>query len=308
MNTIKAYEQDIRYQIDGLPKFIHEFKIRKLSVKDQERCVITGAGDSLVAAKIAEYASDNKVHCVDPMDICLNPSIVKDRFLYALSISGNTSANIEAVKIADKIAVKTIAITANKESRLAKMCDEVLELKFRNSGMLTAGSIGFTTSMLACLSLVRNVKIGKLEQLFKIAEDNANRTVLSNHVYVIGSWITYPLAIYGCAKTYEVLGIKAQYAMLEQFCHMELFSAKQNDTLLIFSDDRKAKELYKKMVDEGFNVILFEPKGKTLEENLLYYSMLLQLIVLYNAKRLKLDECYFITNDRLRNISSSLIY
>jgi len=308
MNTIEAYEQEIRYQITDLPKFIRESKIKKLSIADQEGCIFAGTGDSFAAAMIAEYASNNKVRCVDPMNICLNPSIVKDRLLYAVSVSGNTRANVEAVKIANRRVAKTIAITANRESRLAKVCDEVIELKFRNSGMLTAGSISFTTCMLACLSLVRNVKIGNVKKLFKNAESDASGAKLNGHVYILGSWITYPLAMYGCAKMYEVLGMKAQYAMLEQFCHMELFSVKKSDTILILSHDDKAEELYDKLVDDGYNALVFKPKGKTLEENLLYYSMLLQLIVLYNAKRLKLDECYFMTNDRLRKTSSSLIY
>jgi fructoselysine-6-P-deglycase FrlB-like protein len=308
MNTIEAYEQEIRYQITYLPKFIRESAIKKLSNRDQERCVFTGAGDSFAAAMIAEYASNNKIRCVDPMDICVNPLIVKDRFLYTLSISGNTRANVEAAKIANRYAAKTIAITANRESKLAKVCDEVIELKFRNASMLTAGSIGFTTSMLACLSLVKNVKIGNIKKLFNAAESDRSRTKLNDHVYILGSWITYPLAIYGCAKVYEVLGIRAQHTMLEQFCHMELFSVKKGDTILILSSDDKAKELSAKLLDDGYNALVFKPRGKTLEENLVYYSMLLQLIVLHNAKRLKLNECYFITNDRLRKTSSSLIY
>jgi len=307
MNTIEAYEQEIRYQITDLPKFINELKIKKLSIKDQERCVFTGTGDSFTVGMIAEYASNNRARCIDPVNICLNPSIVKDKLLYLLSVSGNTRANIEAAKIASKKATKTIAITASRGSRLAKTCDETIELRFRNSGMLTAGSIGFTTSMLACLSLIMNVKIGSIKKLFKSAESDG-RIKLNGHVYILGSSFTYPLAIYGCAKMYEVLGIKAQYAMLEQFCHMELFSVKKNDTILILSQDDKAKELSAKLADDRYNVFVLKPKGKTLVENLLYYLMLLQLVVLYNAKRLKLKECYFITNDSLRRTSSSLIY
>jgi hypothetical protein len=89
---------------------------------------------------------------------------------------------------------------------------------------------------------------------------------------------------------------------------MELFSIKKNDTILILSQDDKAADLYDKLASAGYNTLIFKPKGKTLDEDLLYYSMLLQLIVLYNAKRLKLGECYFITNDKLRKTSSSLIY
>jgi len=308
MNTIDAYEQEIRFQISDLPRLVRESTIKKLNSKDQERCILTGTGDSFAAAMVTEFASNNKVQCIDPMDICLSPSIAKDKLLYAVSISGNTKANIEAVKNASKHAARTIAITANRESKLAKICNKVIELKFKNVGMLTAGSISFTTSMLACLSLVRNVKITNVERLFSSAESDAEKIKLNGHVYVLGNWITYPLVMYGCAKMYEILGMKAQHVMLEQFCHMQLFSVKEGDTILILSNDNKAKELSAKLVNDGYNALIFEPKGKSLEDNLLYYTFLLQLIVLNNAKRLQLKECYFITNNKLREISSSLIY
>jgi len=308
MNTIDAYEQEIRFQISDLPRFVRQSKIKKLNIKDQERCVLTGTGDSFAAAMVTEFASNKKVQCVDPMDICLSPSIAKDKLLYAVSISGNTKANIEAVKAVTKHASRTIAITANRESKLAKICNKAIELKFKNVGVLTAGSISFTASMMACLSLIRNIKITGVEKLFGTAESDAKTIDLSGHVYILGNWITYPLAMYGCAKIYEVLGMKAQHVMLEQFCHMQLFSIKEGDTILILSNDNKAKELSAKLVNDGYKALILEPKGKSLEDNLLYYTFLLQLIVLNNAKRLQLKECYFITNNKLREISSSLIY
>ncbi len=308
MNTIDAYEQETRFQISDLPRFVRESTIKKLNAKDQERCLLTGTGDSFAAAMVAEFVSNNKVQCVDPLDICLNSSIAKDKLLYAVSISGNTKANIETVKSAKKHAARTVAITANRESKLAKICKEVIELKFKNVSILTAGSISFTTSMLACLSLVKNVTITNAERMFNNAKNDAEETKLNGHVYVLGNGIAYPLAIYGCAKIYEILGMKAQHVMLEQFCHMQLFSVKEYDTILILSNEDKAKELSAKLVNSGYNSHIFEPKGKTLEDNLLYYSFLLQLIVLNNAKRLHLKECYFITNNKLREISNSLIY
>jgi fructoselysine-6-P-deglycase FrlB-like protein len=308
MNTIDAYEQEIRFQISDLPRFVRESKIKKLNVGDQERCLLIGTGDSFAAAMVTECASNKKVQYVDPMDIYSNPSIAKDKLLYAVSISGNTKANVEAVKSAKKHAARTVAITANRESNLAKICNKVIELKFKNLGVLTAGSVSFTASMMACLSLVRNVKITSMEKLFSSAESDAKAIQLSDHVYILGNGITYPLAMYGCAKIYEVLGMKAQHVMLEQFCHMQLFSITKGDTILILSNDGKAKELSVKLVNDGYNALRLEPKGKSLKDNLLYYTFLLQLIVLNNAKRLQLKECYFITNNKLREISSSLIY
>jgi len=311
VNTIDAFEQDIMYQVTDLKKFLRSLNITKIIADQHERCVFTGAGDSFAAALIAELVSNNRIHCIDPMDICINPSTVKDRFLYTVSVSGNTKTNIAAVRIANKVAEKTIAITANADSRLANICDEVIELKFRNSGILTAGSIGFTACMLACLSFVKKVQLGDIKQLFKYAQRIARNVTVTDHMYIIGSWVTYPLAIYGSAKMYEVLGIKAQYAMLEQFCHMELFSVKKDDTILILptnSDHKKASELSAKLTNDDYRVLICKPIGKNLEERLLYHAMLLQLIALQNAKKRNLKECYFVKNAKLRDVSSSMIY
>lgn len=311
MNTIEAFEQDIMYQVTDLKKLLHSLNIKQLSVDQQGRCVFTGAGDSFTSALITELASNNRIRCIDPMVICVNPSTVKDRFLYTISVSGNTKANIAAARVANRVAEKTVAVTANAESKLANICDDVVELRFRNSGILTAGSIGFTACMLTCLSLVRKVNLGDVKRLFNRAQKQAGGVRASDHIYLVGSWFTYPLAMYGSAKMYEVFGIKAQYAMLEQFCHMELFSVKKDDTILILTtgdDDDKADELSAKLVKDGYNALVFKPEGRNLEERALYHAMLLQLIALQNAKKQSLDECYFVRNDKLRAISSSLIY
>lgn len=308
MNTIEAFEQDVWYQVKDLRRTLESLKVNRMKEVQQERSVFTGTGDSFAAAMIAQFASGNRIRCIDPMDISADPSTVRDRFLYCISVSGSTSANIAASRVGNRVGRKTVAITANAESELARVCDEVVELKFRSSGILTAGSIGFSASMLACVALLKKVEISNVRCLFDNAEEEAAKVQLMNNVYVIGSGITYPLAIYGVAKIYEVFGMRAQYAMLEQFCHMELFSVKKGDTFLILSEDDKAGQLCSKLTDEGFNVYTSKHNGKNLEEELLYHTMFLQLIVLKNAKKKKLRECYFVRNNKLRSISSSLIY
>ena len=309
MDTVEAFERDIMYQVTDLKKFSQSLNVKKINVEQQQRCIFTGAGDSFVAALIAELASDNRIQCVDPMDICINPTVVKERFLYTVSVSGNTRANIDATTIANKVAEKTIAITADGNSRLAKICDEVIELNFRSSNILTAGSIGFAASMFACLSLVKDLRLGDIKRLFVQAKKDAERIEVSGHMYIVGSWVTFPLAIYGSAKLYEVLGIKAQYAMLEQFCHMELFSMRRGDTVLVLtSNDDNISKLMEKLLDKDYNVLICKPEGNNLEEKLLYHTMVLQQLALQNVKRQKFNECYFMRNKKLKSISSKLIY
>ncbi len=308
MKTVEAFELEIGYQLEELPRLAGELAPNKLSLEDQEKTVITGAGDSFAAAMIAESASGNMVRCIDPLDICSNPSTVKNRILYAVSISGSTKTNVEAAEAARSIASRRVAITSRKDSLLAKACDEVIELRFRNAGILTAGSIGFTASMLTCLSLVQDVKIKNPGRLFESARNDVGQITLGNEAYIVGSGITYPLAVYGCAKLFEVLGIKARPARLEQFSHMEIFSIRKNDVILILSGDRRAKQLSSKLKAAGYDALVLGPKGGTLEEEAFYYAFLLQMVALQHAKRMKLEECYFVTNDKLRKISSSMIY
>lgn len=307
MNTIEAFERDIMYQVTDLANFLRTLDVKKIDASKQERCVFTGAGDSFAVALLTEMVSDNRARCIDPMDICADPSSIRNRFLYAVSVSGNTKANIAAASVANKVAERTIAVTANAQSKLAGICDDVIELRFRSSGILTAGSIGFTACMLACMSLVREVHVNDVKKIFRWAERDASGIEISDHTYIVGSHITYPLAMYGTAKMYEVFGTKAQYTRLEQFCHMELFSIKKNDSILILADE-SANGLYAKLADAGYRAVNCKPRGKNLEEKLLYYTMLLQLIALNNAKSRHIKECYFMTNDKLRSVSSSLIY
>ena len=42
--------------------------------------------------------------------------------------------------------------------------------------------------------------------------------------------------MYCAAKFYELLGYDVHYCRIEQFSHMELFSAKRGDTVIIFEE------------------------------------------------------------------------
>ncbi|GIU71564.1 MAG: hypothetical protein KatS3mg003_1043 [Candidatus Nitrosocaldaceae archaeon] len=299
MNALEAFEKEIYYQEEEIPRILSDIK----SIND-DICIFTGAGDSYAAALEAVYVSGHKARFIDPLELSLKPSLAKDSNLYIISISGSTKANIEAAK-ATKGLCKRIAITANPNSKLAQICDDIIELRYKHLGILTAGSIGFTASLLAAISVISKLEVNDdIKSIFRRAERDADIT-LKAHIYTIGSYETYPLSIYATAKIYEVLGFKAQYAMLEQFCHMELFSLSNNDTVLLLSDLEKAQELYDKL---DCNKYIFKKYNTSMLDNILYYIFLIQLIVLKNAKILGLSDCHFVENEAIRSISSSLIY
>ncbi|MEK6971383.1 MAG: sugar isomerase, partial [Thermoproteota archaeon] len=158
MKTVEALEQDILLQIP----FLHKFKAEKpIPTQKQSKTIICGTGDSYAASLLCEAFSDFKIRAIDPLDLVNNPSLAKNH-AYLVSISGNTISNIRAAKIAKK----ATAITANKNSRLAKACSDIIFLDYPSSGVFTSGSISFLSSALACISLATRFCIQKPSQLF----------------------------------------------------------------------------------------------------------------------------------------------
>lgn len=320
MNTIDAYEQEISYQVEELPRLMQEMSGRWLSRDEQGRALITGNGDSFAAAMLAERLSGFRMQCIDPLELADTIGSMHDKsMLYIISVSGSTKAALHVMGKAHEHGLNVVAITANAESRLARDADSTIPLRFKRTGILTAGSIGFTASLVASASLVVSMDTMSVDvkDIFTHASAVAKDIVLAEHNCIVGDALTYPLAMYGSAKAYEVLGAKVSYCRLEQFCHMEIFSLAEEDNVLVLSSDEKARRLVEGLRSNGIDATLLEyvrdesssssdRRYGTLSR-VLYYAFLLQLTALNNARRLGLRECAFI-NHRLLGLSSSLIY
>ncbi len=328
MNTLDAYEQEISYQIEELPRIMNGMRGIWLSDDEQSSALITGSGDSLAASMVAERLSGFRIQCIDPLELSsmIGSLHGKKSILYIISISGSTRAALQAMSKAHEHGLKVVAVTANAESRLGRGADSTILLRFKRTGILTAGSIGFTASLVAAASLVVNMDDISIDVngLFSKASDTAKGIMLGENNYIVGDVLTYPLALYGSAKVYEVLGAKAFHCRLEQFCHMEVFSLAEKDKVLALSSEEKAKMLVDGLRSNGIDAELLEyaycdsngsDNSNGSESNgrheslskLLYYAFLMQLITLNNAKRLGLKDCAFIGH-RLLGLSSSLIY
>ncbi len=301
MKTVEALEQDILLQIP----FLHKFKAKKpIPTQKQQNAIICGTGDSYAAALLCEAFSDFKIRAIDPLDLVNNPSLAKNH-AYLVSISGNTISNIKAAKIVKK----TTAITANKNSRLAKSCSDIIYLDYPSSGVFTSGSIGFLSSALTCISIATRFFINNPSQLFLDALDAGRKIKIKNKVFLLGNQHTFPVAIYGAAKLYEILGIDAHYERIEQFSHMGLFCAKKGDTVIIFEQKNKHNlQLVRTLKKIGLNTILVEPKTKDKVSSIVFFIFVSQLVPLYHAKARNQKECYFINSKKIRAASSDMIY
>src|SRR5919202_3155841 len=133
MNSIEAMQAEIEYQIQDL---------RRLSLPSQsENCLFVGAGDSYAASLSAQYISGSHALCCYPNDIILNTSILNGRDVYFTSVSGSTKANIIAAMAARKQGIQTTAITTRPASKLAEVCGNIIQLRYRNTGVMTSGTI-----------------------------------------------------------------------------------------------------------------------------------------------------------------------
>jgi fructoselysine-6-P-deglycase FrlB-like protein len=301
MNSLEAYEKDIDLQLDFLKTFS---KQKPLSKKQQQTTIFSGSGDSLVSAMLAESFSNGLVSIFDPLDLYKNKRLVKSKNIYFVSISGNTITNIKVAKVAKK----AIAITSKLDSRLAKVSDEIILLSAPNSGMFTAGSISFLESALTCISLVTSFTLPQNLKLLLKAKSNAKKFSVSKRIFVLGNLFTYPLAMYCAAKFYEILGYDAHYARIEQFSHMELFSSKKGDTVIIFEESNAHnKQLVSNLEKIGINVIHPQIPSKKIPQ-MLYCTFFSQLLPLYEAKKKRKKDCYFVLAKDIRNVSNNMIY
>ena len=301
MQTIEAYENDIKLQ----SKFLKTFKKQKpLSESSQKNIIFTGSGDSLASAMLAEAFSGFRIKAMDPLDLLKNTKIVKDKTVYFVSISGNTISNIKVAKKAKK----AVAITSQEKSRLAKVCHKTILLQSPNSDVFTAGSISFLDSALSCLSLVSKIIIENLDY-YKLAFDIAKKSKFGKRIFILGNLHTYPVAMYAAAKFYELLGYDAHFERIEQFSHMELFSAKKGDTVIIFEEKNPHnQQLAKNLKNNGLNVIHPTLKSKNKTSQIIFYAFFSQILPLLEAKRKNQKDCHFVLAKNLRKVSDNMIY
>jgi fructoselysine-6-P-deglycase FrlB-like protein len=326
MNAIEAMQAEIEYQVEELPKLDLLSPVRN--------CLFVGSGDSHVAGLAAQYFSGSQAICCYPIDIIKNPLLVKRRNLFIVSISGNTQANIMAAKIAKKHGASNItALTARPSSRLAKFCDQIIELKYRNTGIATAGTISFTASMIKCISLITQLHLpsdlGKIynraekqaKQVIRKIDDKSNSSssssISSSCYFILGNGQLHAIAMYGSLKLNEVFGVRAVAYPTEEFCHSPLFSIQETDQAIVLGDDdddnnnnnnnNNSRKLSKRLNEEGFSSVHVGFKNKGIEL-LLSTTFFIQLLLLKLTQKYGLTSCHFLSNEKLLRVSSDFIY
>lgn len=306
--------EEISNQTQDLPIFAAQLRQKHLPKLKPSTLIFAGSGDSYAAAVFAQELSQGQAVASDPYELLTNIRRTKGKNLIIISVSGRTRTNVELAKKAKGIATRRITLTANPESPLAKECDETLRLEYRTSGLLTSGTVSFTTSLLACAFLLGDLpkiilpKIGPGVVAFLAR--NLRLGVKGGVVFFTGSGLNYALSLYGAAKLNEVLGAKAEAVYPEQVGHAKLFTIdKKRDAIVCISSGRdKAEETYELLRKNGIqSSILGFPDGHLVNRSM-RVAISLQRLALSVARRKGVKECAFLSDKNRLNLSNAMIY
>jgi fructoselysine-6-P-deglycase FrlB-like protein len=158
MNSIESLKLDFDTQI----KELNEIHNKKIS----DNLIFVGSGDSYVAGLIAEYLTSHKCRCYSPSNL-FNSRFIKDKTYCFISVTGKTRANIEVAQRASQAGVKTVAVTLDKKSNLAQICDEVVLPEIKKTDTPTAGFSTFVANVVTCLQIAGIIIPKKFEMWHK---------------------------------------------------------------------------------------------------------------------------------------------
>jgi fructoselysine-6-P-deglycase FrlB-like protein len=308
-------EQEIHNQVEDLPAFARELgKYDRFRNLDPSSVIFTGSGDSLASSLFAHYLSQMQAFAADPYELQLHLKVARNTTVFITSVSGKTRTNVQLARKVKGVAKKRVAITANPSSPLARECDDVIQLRYRSSGILTSGTASFSATLLAAASLIRRLpKLDSLPIMERRASEWARRLRVHSRggFLFVGSGTGYALALYAAFKIHEVLGLSAQYQHTEQLGHSQLFSFQEKSDNLFFlasSSDEKTSEVFRVLSKSGFNAYLLKSDKRDPILGTLQVMFCVQHLALHLGRKMGLQECAFVTDKKRLALSSRLIY
>ena len=309
-------DEEIRNEIEDLPAFAVELgRDHRFRHLDPSSIVFAGSGDSFASSLFAHYLSGMRAFAADPFELQLYPRVTRNKTLFITSVSGKTRTNLQLARKVKGVAKKRVAITANPSSPLADECNDVIQLRYRNTGTLTSGTASFSASLLAVASLIRRLpKLDSLRMMERRAAEWARQLWVHPRggFLFVGSGTGYALAMYAAFKIHEVLGLIGQYQHTEQLGHSQLFSLQENsDNLLVLAptSDPKTSELFRVLSKRNsFHAYLLKSEIRDPILAALQIMFSIQHLALNLGRKMGLQECAFLTDKKRLALSSRLIY
>jgi fructoselysine-6-P-deglycase FrlB-like protein len=302
MNSIESLKLDFDSQIRELNKIDNE--------KIFDECVYVGSGDSYVAGLIAEYLSNHKCRCYSPSDLS-NSKFLQDKTYCFISVTGRTNANIEIARRATESGIKTIAVTLNKNSKLAHVCKEIVPLKITKVNTPTAGFSTFVANVVTCLQLAGIILPKKLNTWYKKGMELSLSSFQSVKLpdetsYILGNNLFYALALYNSFQMAEFFGSTVIAHKLEEFCHSPIFGVKKSHDLWILGQNEV--QLSRRLEKLGFRISYFELYNSDILAQLFQSIFFMQNLILLLAKKYGYTELQYVMMKDVLKASSDIIY
>src|SRR5437867_2786761 len=302
MNSIESLKLDFNSQISQLGNINNK--------KICDDCIFVGSGDSYVAGLIVEFLTDHRCRCYSPSDLS-GSRFLKDKTYCFISVTGKTKANIEVAVQAAQAGVKTVAVTLNKNSKLAEICNETVPVNITRTKTPTAGFGTFVANVVTCLQISGITVPQKFDSWYKkgieLSLNFINSMILPEEtLFILGNSTLYVLAFYTSLKRAEFFGVTAVPYKLEEFCHSPIFGIKKSHCLWILGqNDRR---LSRKLGKLGVNISYFELYNADILTQLFQSIFFVQNLILLLAERHGYIELQYLLNQHILKASSDIIY
>jgi fructoselysine-6-P-deglycase FrlB-like protein len=302
MNFIESLRLNFNMQISELDKINND--------KISDNLIFVGSGDSYVVGLIVEYLTHHKCKCYSPSDL-FNSELLKESTYCFVSVTGKTRANISIAKRASESGSKTIAITFNEKSKLAQVCDKIIQPKPKSGHTPTAGFGNFVANVVTCLQVAGIAVPNKFDTWYQDAVKISNLVLKSivlpeETIFVLGNNILYPPALYTSFKLAEFFGSPAVAHKLEEFCHSPLFGVTNSHRLWIFG--QKEEWINQKLSQPGINTSYIELYNQDPLSQLFESIFFVQNLMLLLAEKYGYTELTYLMVKGVLKASSDIIY
>jgi fructoselysine-6-P-deglycase FrlB-like protein len=298
----------------GSLKLDFDSQIRQLNMIGNEKifdeCIFVGSGDSYVAGLITEFLTNHKCRCYSPSDLS-NSRFLQDKTYCFISVTGRTRANIEIARRATESGIRTVAVTLNKNSKLAQVCNETVPLKITKEYTPTAGFSTFAANVVTCLQLAGINLPKKFDKWYKKGMELSLASIESvkfpkDTSYILGNNLSYALALYSSFQMAEFFGCTVVAHKLEEFCHSPIFGAKKSHDLWILGQNEEQISL--RLQKLGFHLSYFELYDSEILTQLFESIFFMQNLILLLAKKYGYTELQYVKMKNVLKASSDIIY
>jgi len=201
---------------------------------------VGGCGDSLFAAQALALYFRKKGWDIRPAtaaEMLWHADIRPRDTVVGISISGSTRRTVEAIEHAARNGARTVAVTLNTESPLARAAEEVLVLPFRPISRAIPHGLDFHVTLLALAALAGKADIDPVVEMFErdgtsgleAARETASQLASDARFFFLGGGSALGSANYGAAKLHEAGGLQAWSFEAENFGHGAQFMLRPGD-------------------------------------------------------------------------------